>query len=426
MVLPGAPRLYRLNMYVCVNCFDEPGLVSFIESKAVERECYFCGTVGSRPIAAHIDDVSEHFLRCLSEEFDDANNLLGWEGDFIGQNWHTYDLLFDVLGLEFPQGNQDKLLPELMGSRIDQRWCDASGYSLNDQEVARYSWERFCRVTKQERRFFFMDLTRYSYDADVYSPAEVLSTIFDYASDISLFQIAPSGTQLFRARWEDTGCCYRTAAELGPPPPDKAVQSNRMSPAGIPMFYAGDEAETALKETASEPGRFAIGRFETTRDAVVLDLTAIPELPSLFEPVSEDAGTPPRKILKFLSFIASQISRPIERDDRVHVEYVPTQVITEFVRSRPLPDGRLVDGIRYRSSVRPGYTSYVLFATQNDLLLEESLEPSQSQWLRLADVEHRWVRDCARSKLQSPKARLRELISRALKYWSHGPLIVSW
>ena len=265
MVLPGAPKLYRLGMYVCVNCFDEPGLVSFIESKAVECECYFCGTVDSKPIDTHIDDVSEHFLRCLSEEYDVANNLLGWEGDFIGQTWDTYDLLSAELGLEFPQGNQDKLLPELVGSRLDQRWCDASGYRLNDQEVARYSWELFRRVTQQQRRFFFMDLTRNSYDPDVYSPAEVLSTTFDYAGDISLFQSIPSGTQLFRARWEGTSSYYRTATELGPPPPDKAVQSTRMSPAGIPMFYAGDEVDTALKETASEPGRFAVGRFETTR-----------------------------------------------------------------------------------------------------------------------------------------------------------------
>ena len=185
-----------------------------------------------------------------------------------------------------------------------------------------------------------------------------------------------------------------------------------MSPAGIPMFYAGDEADTALEETASEPGRFAVGRFETIRDAMVLDLTAIPELPSLFEPISEDAGTPPRRILKFLRFIASQISRPIERDDRVHIEYVPTQVITEFVRSRRLPDGRLVDGIKYRSSVRPGYTSYVLFATQDNLLLEENLEPTQSRWLRLAEVEHRWVLDCGSSRLQRLKARMQQFLSR--------------
>ena len=115
LVLPGAPRLYRLDRYVCINCFNEPGLVKFIESQADECECYFCGTIDSNPIAAHIDDVSGHFFRCLFEEYDDANNLIGWEGDFIGPVLDTDELLFDVLGLEFPQGNQDRLLPELMG-----------------------------------------------------------------------------------------------------------------------------------------------------------------------------------------------------------------------------------------------------------------------------------------------------------------------
>ena len=262
-----------------------------------------------------------------------------------------------------------------------------------------------------ERRFFFLDLDRSPYEPDVYSPGEVLSTIFDYADEIGLFRSIPAGTKFFRARWEDSGACYRTAKDLGPPPPCKAVQSNRMSPAGIPMFYAGDEAETALRETASEPGRFAVGRFEIMRDALILDLTAIPELPSLFEPTPEDLEVPPRRILKFLNLIAGRISRPIKRGDREHFEYAPTQVITEFVRSRSLPDGRPVDGIKYRSSVRPGFTSYVLFATQDNLILEVDSEPSESRWLRLTDVNRRWVFDCGSSRLRRLKARVQQFLS---------------
>ena len=57
---------------------------------------------------------------------------------------------------------------------------------------------------------------------------------------------------------------------------------NRMSPAGIVMFYVSDEAATALREVARSPeddtGRYAIGKFRTMRDVPLLDLTAIPRI----------------------------------------------------------------------------------------------------------------------------------------------------
>ena len=48
------------------------------------------------------------------------------------------------------------------------------------------------------------------------------------------------------------------------------------------MFYGCEDEDAALKETASRRGYYAIGRFETLRSATLLDLTAIPPIPSLF------------------------------------------------------------------------------------------------------------------------------------------------
>ena len=73
---------------VCVHCFEEPGLVEFIESKAVSRQCSFCPSKGGSPIAAPIDDVSDHFLECLFTEYSLAEDELGWIGSegWIGRS----------------------------------------------------------------------------------------------------------------------------------------------------------------------------------------------------------------------------------------------------------------------------------------------------------------------------------------------------
>ena len=161
-----------------------------------------------------------------------------------------------------------------------------------------------------QRRYFFLDDEGKPYDREVYSPGEVLRTIFDYAQRVNLFRELPTGTALLRARWEGCEPRWNSPEELGPPPAEKANQPNRMSPAGIPMFYACDDEDTALKETAAGAGYFAIGRFETLRAATLLDLTAIPRFPSLFDPVPDSAEVLPRTVLGFLHHVAGRFLAP--------------------------------------------------------------------------------------------------------------------
>ena len=153
------------------------------------------------------------------------------------------------------------------------------------------------------------------------------------------------------------------------------------------MFYASDEVETALRETVSAPGSYVVGRFETRRDAVILDLMALPVIPSIFAEVPDSLEYNPRHVLTFLHHVAAEISRPIARDDRVHVNYVPTQIVTEYVRSRILDEEARVDGIRFESAVHPGHASYVLFATQENMIGSSvhQFEPEDA-WIALLEI----------------------------------------
>ena len=376
------------GQFVCVNCFDDPGMVDFVWANAVAEECSFCDHRSDEPFAAPIEQVSEHFLECLFTEYGLAGSQLGWDSEedgWFGTYWDSSDLLFDI-GFEFPQDNGEDLVDHIFGEYADQQFCEANAYGLNDDEMARYSWETFCRVTMTERRYFFMDYD--DGDSEGYNPGEVLRAIFNFAEQSGLFKTLHAGTRLFRARYEGRGPRLETPEELGPPPVDIAIQANRMSPAGIPMLYACDEESTALKETANGPGCFAVGQFESTRDAILLDLTALPPVPSLFVRISDNAEIRPREALTFLHHVTDQVSAPIERGDRNHVDYVPTQVVAEYVRSRATWEGSRIDGVKYESSVHLGHASYVLFANQANIHCTTAKDFPEDRWLRLLSVNH--------------------------------------
>ncbi len=67
----------------------------------------------------------------------------------------------------------------------------------------------------------------------------MLGTIGRLCSEFGLVEDLPAGSVIFRARESKRALTVR---ELGPPPRDLALQSNRMSPAGIVMFYASPKS----------------------------------------------------------------------------------------------------------------------------------------------------------------------------------------
>ena len=169
-----------------------------------------------------------------------------------------------------------------------------------------------------------------------------------------------------------------------------------MSPPGIVMMYVADDKQTALAETADKPGVFALGEFVTKRDALLLDLTNLPRVPSLFEDILDTLEYDPRPRILFLCKLSREISRPIARDDRVHIEYLPTQVVTEYLRTSAIVDGKKVDGIRYRSSRNGVGTAMVLFANQDNIELEAGahgnfISASRDRWLTLKSFTEKRV-----------------------------------
>ena len=140
---------------------------------------------------------------------------------------------------------------------------------------------------------------------------------------------------------------------------------------GIVVFYGALDEATAVAETGRRKPAISIGTFELVCSIRVLHLTTLPPVPSIFD----ESGFDQRVPLRFLHHFRRDISEPIYPDDRVHVEYTPTQVVSEFIKLRfKDQDGNAVDGVLYPSSRRHLEQNIVLFANR------DSIEGIPSEW----------------------------------------------
>ena len=383
------------DLRVCADCFDDDGLKDFVRGHADATQCSFCGATASDDIAAPLGEVIDHMLSCLARDYNDPDNAgmayESAEGGYQGTVWDTYDFVQDELALELPNDDDNSLFDAICNGLGSQLWCTRHLYSLGPDEALAYSWETFCKLVKHENRFFFAETPRKTDDRELLPPNNLLELIAEYAVAVGLVRTMPAGQIYFRARCQQPGETLRHPRELGPPTPEIAKQ-NRMSPAGIVMTYVSEDAATALDETADEPGTYAIGQFRALRDITILDLAQLPPIPSLFAEISDTLPYDPHEALRFLHRLAHDISRPIARNDRVHIEYVPTQVVTEFLRTAKLPEEIKLDGIRYRSSRRDEGISLVLFADRRNVAgASDDTWPKPDPWLELVGRSERVV-----------------------------------
>ncbi len=183
----------------------------------------------------------------------------------------------------------------------------------------------------------------------------MLEKLGDVIQSCELIRNLPVGTKLFRARGYKEGTNYATPGELGPPPVEFAKTAGRMNAPGIVVFYGALDRRTAAAEATGSHLHLSIGEFETLVDLTIVDLTDLPRVPSIFEGANRDS-------LLFLHHFAEEVSQPFEPDADIHIEYVPTQIVSEYLRHRlRAEDSKAVRGVLYRSAKRPDTKNLALF-----------------------------------------------------------------
>ncbi|MBK7587931.1 MAG: RES domain-containing protein [Bacteroidetes bacterium] len=227
-------------------------------------------------------------------------------------------------------------------------------------------WNYFKEVVKHKARFVF-------YFDDVFkgyfhsNPILILNNIQSEIIKLNLFKTITPSTAIYRCTQHiNKNDVKADGKRIASNPVANCKGQNRMSPAGISMFYGSDDNATCIREVVDftnlkEPF-YTIAKFTPKQNLKLIDLTSFPVLPSIFDSVNNKY----RESIMFLKAFAKDLSKHIHKND-TSIEYVPTQVITEYIKFNPKLK---VDGIIYPSAKDNSISNYVLFM-DNDESLEK-------------------------------------------------------
>ena len=357
------------RIYVCGNCVEDSELQDVVCANAISEGCDYCGRVDNSPIACELCDVVERINFAIYQEYGPPHEETVYdkeEGDYFGNVLEITDVFEDI---GFHLANE-QLQDDIVGSFWSERFCRKGMLSGSSSERQMDAWNGFKEIVKHRRRYTFWSMPEGDCDHGIieHPPAEMMKNIALTMSEFDLAKEISVGKKFWRVRIHDKSKSLDLPTELSAPTSEQAKFANRMSPAGVSMFYGSDRKETAILETVdSNAGKdkcITGGAFKNLRSLIILDLHDLPELRSFFMNWRESV----RDSLAFLKAFQADISGPIAKDGLHHIAYVPTQVFTEFIRYELKPSiGEAFDGIRFKSS-KDGRGCYVLFFDQTDCL----------------------------------------------------------
>lgn len=381
---------------VCTACFGDPHLKKAVADNAVANACDYCGALGKGVVAAPLTAVLEFMLPQIELEYASADQTLPQDPEtkdrmFPEDEFDARELLETYIELELPNDHDCSLVADIADALPEQDWCLLNPLGTPDYEAIGNSWEAFKNVVKHRRRFFFLQHKDRDLDHDLtlgeaaYDVPGLLERIGRFAHDHRLIIRLAVGSLWFRVQELGVGEHDFSPRRMGPPPYELANMPNRMSPAGIPMFYGAIDQATALAEVADQNARFASARFETLKDVLVLDVRRAPDVPSLFDPeFAKD-----RAVAMFMHSFIDDFRAQIDRKRRPHVDYLPTQIITEYFRTAVSGgDDEPVLGVLY-SSTKNGRDAIVLFAENSDVVPGDAdkTESDDDPWLRVVEYD---------------------------------------
>lgn len=360
---------------VCSHHFHDHYLNDIILEKSEGNgKCSYCGRLTKVcSLQKLMEDVTwkihlyytrpENASLYLAHSFydDDEEEIKGFRrfGEFIVPNeaecYDSTELLLEAL--DAIPDNQE-LYNDVLSVFETESWIsvdllreDYKSERLLDQ------WKKFCLIVTSQKRYTFLAnpdflpvLTNKGEKRDI------LTGLSSIITGQKICRILPTGTKVYRARRVrqdelDKGIDFNNITS----PPNEKATPNRMSPAGISMFYASYLKKTAEMECVGDKSlTMIVGTFKTIKPLMVLDLTRIPENSFWMTGWQENM---------FLHQFNKEITKPVSEDDDNLLQYIPTQVLTEYLRYMYEINGKHLDGIVYGSS-KDRNKNLVLFYNQ--------------------------------------------------------------
>ncbi|WP_343581554.1 RES family NAD+ phosphorylase [Acinetobacter sp.] len=322
----------------CSNCFSDKALKLQINSIGRISRCHYCGTNDASTI--NIDQL--YIL--ISPLLEVIDNL--FEEDNDGYS------LFQILSNEFKLFNintHEEIIEHALQHRQDLTHKKYKSFPTDTQN----QWEAFKYELKHNNRFFpQIEIYR-----DAFLESGNLFEKFTEVIEQLNYDITTSDT-LFRARISDNALHH---PDMKKPPLDK-VTIGRANPDGISYLYTAEKLETALTEVRPSNGQTVyIACLKVKQDINVINLCDPKKDISFISLSSTDDFHKILKLVNLLDAFAKELSLPV-LPNRSHLDYIPTQFITEFFKNL---GG--IDGLMFNSSFGNGYNLVIFDQDKIDI-----------------------------------------------------------
>ena len=362
--------------YICFKCIGDGALKKFIKTTAKHNSCSYCNRKSNSNIAITLELFLEHVQKSLRREYllpEDAcipHDKYGW----IIEPYH----ISDVLELEPITSEHGKIEQDVISLLSDNAYSIPAGNGFDQYQDM---WGNFVNFVKYKTRFMFF---REDFAIDKFDDPR---GILDAAGQLmhQIIHPIPAGTQITRVRILNENNTQMRACDLGTNTPERTKFPNRMSPAGIPLFYGADTLTTAVKEVAqtANGAHCYAGIFETSRSSLMIDFTKPIKVPSIYD----QKNSHKRASKRFLESFSSEMALPVNKDGEENIDYIPTQIVSEFIRHILKHNKKKIDGIIYKSSQHYGGICYALFVDHLHCVESPPSAISNDLYLLLKKIE---------------------------------------
>lgn len=350
---------------VCSGCLTDYALKAAVRETGGRTSCDYCQTAPVSPEAsAPVDVILDLIVEGFRYEYEAPIEQVLYSSEEGGYQMGLYDA-GDLL--ENHEVTEDEELFKDLVMAIEQdAWVQRDPYAASPKDALRWGWQAFRKYVKHRRRYTFLvrDISP-SHGAGDISMDEMPAALADAVETAGQIRVLEAGTKWWRIRVHPAGEVHQTAAALGSPP-DEWAKDNRMTPKGMGAFYgastpAGAQAEVAGYADPTDEG--TIGEFELLRDITVVDLTTVDDVPSLYDASRRHERAP----IAFMRGFVKDVTRIADPSDRQNLDYIPTQVVAEYLRYELKGAAGPVVGILWRSSKDDAVEDCVIFAANEEM-----------------------------------------------------------
>ncbi|MFC0263825.1 HEPN-associated N-terminal domain-containing protein [Fontibacter flavus] len=398
------PLKYR-DFIVCDKHVHDEDLKSFIRSKGRQfGECSICGEnyqdwSFDTPFLIDFTSLFKTINNCINTTYGYLEEILPYDsesGEWIGLHWSTWELINEEIEIQCDEALVDMIIKAL---GEDNFWAETGEHE--ESEFLIYTWETFSDLVKNKIRYLFYDFEDKENYRSLSRPVKILEEIGNYISGHKMFVRFPLNEDLFnqspllyRARQHSDIKEVTSSENICSPPPQHA-KSNRFSPEGISMFYGGECPITAIKEVLEERKSedfLSVAEFTCNKPLTLVDLRN----PKTFGFFDEN-NIHNRQASIFIKRFVEEITKPVDyRKQKDSIEYIPSQIITEYFRYVLTKKGHRIDGIVYRSSKNPGKNCFVIFADSDSCAEEGSHQDNHLLLMKKDSIKTQKVEDYLR------------------------------